>query len=139
MDTNSDTEESMGSAAEPVVTAEQMREETETSILQNPSSGQYVEYDPNAIADAATNGQAVLFFHAAWCPTCISANADITSRASEIPAGLVIFKTDYDTFKDLKKKYGVTYQHTFVQVDADGNEIAKWNGGDLDEIMKNVK
>ena len=29
---------------------------------------------------------------------------------------------------DLKKKYGVVYQHTFVQVDKDGNLIKKWSG-----------
>lgn len=102
-------------------------------------SGQYLAYDSEKVNEAAKNGKAVLFFHASWCPTCKAANEDITQNLSNIPAGLTIFKTDYDTYKDLEKKYGVTYQHTFVQVDENGNEIAKWNGGGLKEVVQNVK
>ncbi|MEK7564045.1 MAG: hypothetical protein AAB510_00550 [Patescibacteria group bacterium] len=47
---------------------------------------------------------------------------------SKIPSDLSILDVDYDNSSDLKKKYGVTYQHTFVQVDKDGNMIKKWNG-----------
>lgn len=103
-------------------------------------AGQYIEYSETAIAEATAGGNdAVLFFHAAWCPTCIAANRDFNSRLNEIPANLTIIKTDYDTYDDLKQQYGVTYQHTFVQVDADGNEITKWNGGSLDEILAQVQ
>jgi hypothetical protein len=45
-----------------------------------------------------------------------------------IPAGITILKTDYDSETELKKKYGVTTQHTLVQVDKDGNLIKKWSG-----------
>ena len=38
---------------------------------------------------------------------------------------------------ELKQKYGITTQHTFVQVDADGNEVAKWTGSlTADEIAE---
>jgi len=33
-----------------------------------------------------------------------------------------------DKENDLRKKYGVTIQHTFVQIDENGNELAKWSG-----------
>jgi hypothetical protein len=35
---------------------------------------------------------------------------------------------DFDNETDLRKKYGVTIQHTFVQIDKDGNSLAKWAG-----------
>lgn len=81
----------------------------------------------------------VLFFHASWCPTCRAADADISAKLSSIPAGLIIHKVDYDTATDLKKKYGVTYQHTFVQVDEKGEMITKWSGGDLAMIIEKTK
>ena len=37
-------------------------------------------------------------------------------------------KVDFDTVTDLRREYGVTQQHTFVQVGADGEELAKWTG-----------
>ena len=87
----------------------------------------------------APTGRQVLFFHAAWCPTCRSADANITSKLSDIPTDVTIHKVDYDDSSDLKKKYGVTYQHTFVQVDASGEMITKWSGGDLNTIIQKLK
>jgi hypothetical protein len=46
----------------------------------------------------------------------------------KIKEGVTILDVNYDTATDLKKKYGVTYQHTLVQVDTKGNQIAKWQG-----------
>ena len=103
------------------------------------AKGAYVEYSPAALATATKNGKAVLFFHAAWCPFCKAANEAFNSRLSKIPEGVTVLKTDYDTQKELKTKYGVTYQHTFVQVDASGNMVAKWNGGDIDALLANIK
>lgn len=89
--------------------------------------GSYEAYAPEKIARAAT-GDVVLFFHASWCPSCRGLNADIEKNLETIPAQLSILKVDYDTETELKKKYGVTYQHTLVQVDKDGNLIKKWSG-----------
>lgn len=109
---------------------------------QNPASQSqnYVEYTPTIVRELTNqNKKVVLFFHATWCPTCKAANEDILSRLSEIPENIVIVKTDYDTYPELKEQYNITYQHTFVQVDSDGNQIIIWNGGDLDEIIAKVK
>jgi thiol-disulfide isomerase/thioredoxin len=81
----------------------------------------------------------VLFFHAPWCPFCKVADKAFLSRTNEIPAGVAIIKIDYDTHPNLKKLYGVTYQHTFVQVDVSGKQITKWNGGDIDNLKKYLK
>ena len=101
-------------------------------------AGSYQVYTQKAF-DAAQAKQRVLFFHATWCPTCKQTNADIVSHLKTIPANLVIFKTDYDSEGALKKQYGITYQHTFVLVDASGKALKKWAGGDLAEIIANVQ
>ena len=91
------------------------------------SAGIYEPYSADNFAKAST-GKIVLFFHAGWCPECRALDADIIKRSKEIPADLTILKVDYDTATDLKQKYGVTYQNTFVQVDTHGTLIQKWSG-----------
>jgi thioredoxin 1 len=89
--------------------------------------GSYEAYAPEKLSRAET-GEVVLFFHASWCPSCRSLNSDIEVNMGAIPEGVSILKVDYDKETELKKKYGVTYQHTLVQVDKDGNLIKKWSG-----------
>lgn len=89
--------------------------------------GSYEAYSADKLA-LANSGDVVLFFRASWCPTCKALDADIHANLSKIPAGLTILDVDYDNSSDMKKKYGVTYQHTFVQVDAQGNALKKWSG-----------
>ncbi len=104
------------------------------------TSDRYVEYSEDAVAAAmAADGNVVLFFHATWCPTCRAADGEMTSNLDKIPENLTIVKTDYDKYDELKKKYGVTYQHTFVQIDARGEMVKKWNGGGLDQIVEEVQ
>jgi thiol-disulfide isomerase/thioredoxin len=101
--------------------------------------GQYVAYDASKLA-FAKEGKVVLFFNASWCPSCKAIDADIKASLKDIPADTLILSVDYDTNKDLKTKYGVTTQHTFVQVDADGKSLGKWIGGDtLEYLLSNVE
>jgi thiol-disulfide isomerase/thioredoxin len=87
-----------------------------------------------------TGDKRVLFFHASWCPTCKSLDKEISSTVSEIPAGTTIARLDFDKETDLRKKYGVTVQHTLVQIDAEGNEVAKWSGSrDLASLLAKVQ
>ena len=108
------------------------------AIAKVQSNGRYVDYSPAAYA-AAAGKKRVLYFYATWCPTCSVANEDFTVNAAQIPEDIVIFRTDYDKETALKTKYAITYQHTFVQVDEAGNEISKWNGGGLSELLQNLK
>ncbi len=104
------------------------------------TAGEYRIYNAGEVTQAAAAGDVVLFFHAPWCPTCAALDRSITASGADIPAGLMIFKTDYDTSQELKEKYGVTYQHTLVQVDANGNMITKWSGGNtLQSILDRVQ
>ena len=114
-----------------------IEEKTEEGKMEN--NGTYENYAPEKLA-LAENGDVVLFFHASWCPYCRAAEADINKNLSIIPDGVHILKTDYDSNTALKQKYGVTYQHTFVQVDAQGNLIKKWSGSEtLSAILANIE
>lgn len=100
--------------------------------------GAYLAYT-GANYENNQNRKRILFFHASWCPTCRAANAEFEANLDKLPAGVVLLKTDYDSQTELKKKYGITYQHTFVLVDAQGNALKKWNGGGLDELIANTR
>jgi thioredoxin 1 len=82
------------------------------------------EYQSQMAQRAGT--KVVYFFHAPWCPTCRATEKAIDEDG--IPAGLTVVKVDFDSETDLRKTYGITQQHTFVQVDEDGDELAKWTG-----------
>jgi thiol-disulfide isomerase/thioredoxin len=91
--------------------------------------------DYQANKTAYSKGKVVLFFNARWCPTCKVLDESLKKQASKFPAYLTVIDLDYDQVQDLKSKYGITYQHTLVQVDAAGNLIKKWaGGGDLQSI-----
>jgi len=102
------------------------------------SAGSYEVYDEAKLA-MANEGDLVLFFKASWCPTCRALDADIKASLVDVHVGLTILDVNYDTETALKQKYGVTYQHTLVQVDAQGNLIKKWSGGlTLETIEQNL-
>lgn len=108
------------------------------------ADGGYQPFSQSAF-DQASGSKRVLFFFANWCPTCKPIDAELSASAAKIPAGVEIFRVNYNdtetdaTDKELAAKYGITYQHTFVQVDANGDEVAKWNGGGLEKITSMVK
>lgn len=68
----------------------------------------------------------VYFFHANWCPDCRATEESLTKDG--VPDGLTVVKVDYDTATDLKAKYGITQQHTFVLLDKDGMSAKKFTG-----------
>lgn len=76
----------------------------------------------------------VLFFHAKWCPDCVEANKNIAEF--QTTPNVKIYKVDFDNSTELRKKYEVTKQHTFVQIDNQGEMIKKWNGTNtVEEIL----
>lgn len=116
-------------------------EPTTTDVQGN---SRYVEFSPAALAGSA-NTRRVLYFYASWCPTCRPADADFTARADKIPSDVIVIRVNYnDTDTDaeekaLAKKYAITYQHTFVQIDEKGEQVAVWNGGKTAELLENLK
>ena len=124
---------------------EEMNEESEGEMMdkeemadETASAGSYAPYTEGAVA--AASGKVVLFFNASWCPSCIAADEDLTANSADIPADVTILNVDYDDAEDMKEKYGVTSQHTFVQVDSAGELLKKWRGGErVSEIVAQVQ
>lgn len=99
----------------------------------------YVEYSDIALVKASNDGRAVLFFWAPWCSTCSALDDELKEKSNELPEDLTILKVNFDTQKDLKRKYQIVQQHTLVQIDKNGNEITKWVGGNVDLIKQQLK
>ncbi len=91
----------------------------EKEVVMEKTAWSYQDYSETAVK--TTKGNKVLFFHATWCPSCKSADKNLSSET--IADDLTIFKVDYDSNLDLRKKYGVTSQHTFVLVDDNMEKI----------------
>lgn len=137
-DMNVGTSQPTQPAASPVPQDEPLDVDNDAVVEVATAEGEYVPFSEEAFT-ANQDKSRVLFFHASWCPTCKAADQEIQQSVDQIPENVVIFKTDYDDEVALKDQYGVTFQHTFVQVDSQGNEVTKWNGGSFDEIVENIE
>ena len=114
---------------EPGESAMQTSGDTE-AMEQTGASAKYVPFSDAALADATSEGRAVLFFAAlAWCPTCQTADKDLQANLDKIPADVTVLRVDYDNDSASKQKYNVVVQDTFVQVDEAGQPVAVWNSG----------
>jgi thiol-disulfide isomerase/thioredoxin len=102
------------------------------------SSGMKVLYkDLMTAENPAKKNPTVLFFAADWCPNCQADLKDINANGSRLGKVNVVM-VDYDKSADLKAKYGITVQDTFVQIDAKGGKLAIWSSGGVDGILKNL-
>lgn len=103
-------------------------------------NGEYISLDDyNAHKDMYKDTTTVYFFHANWCPICVGIDNELNSDKSMIPAKTVIVKTDFDSAKDLRKKYGVTAQTSFVQVDKDGNKVNMWTANSAKDAVEKIE
>ncbi len=101
-------------------------------------SGMKVAYKSLMAAEnLAAKEPTVLFFAADWCPACQADLKDVNANGSRLGKVNVVV-VDYDKSSDLKAKYGITAQDTFVQIDPMGAKLAIWNGGGVDGILKNL-
>jgi len=136
-------ENSEGNQKQEEMEKAQAVSKTDDKMLEN-NSLRYLVYSKTAL-DSSANSRRVLFFYANWCPTCRPTDVNFKENLSKIPKDLTIVRINYNDSdtdqeeKDLAKKYNITYQHTFVQIDSAGKEITKWNGGQLDELLSNIK
>ncbi len=118
---------------------------SQDSTMMMSTSSTYLDYSEEVLAEALKAQQSgrkvVLFFHAKWCEYCVAADKDFKEKigTDAFPKNITLIKTDYDTQKELKRKYGVTTQHTFVQIDSNGNQITKWISGESADLAKNIK
>lgn len=116
-----------------------MAEDSRADSDEMMASEAYIPYSAAAATQAAQDGTAVIFFAADWCPTCQAADTAFSQQTDQIPAGVTVLKADYDTEDELKTQYGVTSQHTFVQIDENGEMVTTWSGGDISELTANIQ
>jgi len=105
-----------------------------------PSSGTKVIFTTLEAAEAlAAKQPTVLFFAADWCPYCQADLRDINANGSRL-GDVAIVVADYDSASELKAKYGITVQDTFVQIDATGAQKAIWRSGGegVDGILSHI-
>ena len=100
--------------------------------------GSYISYESYESApNLYENSEVILFFNASWCSTCKVARDNFEASLDQIPADLAIVVVDFDNSDDLRKRYGVTLQHTFVQIDSNGDALKKWSGSTtISELVK---
>ncbi len=99
--------------------------------------GLYDTYDSSRVTGAP--GRIVLFFHSMGCTSCENLEKDLLQNRWKIPTNLTILDVDFENGTEFKEKYGVTYNHTLVEIDKDGNLIKKWTGsGNLAELVKDL-
>lgn len=99
--------------------------------------GKYVDYSEDEFNNS--DDTRLLSFHAPWCPQCVRLDKSI--KESEIPAGVTIFKVDFDSNQALRKKYGVTVQTTVVKVGVNGENEGRFVAYDeptFDSVKRNL-
>ena len=104
------------------------------------ASQSYITYDQyQASKDKYADSKVVLFFNAKWCPACRTINEALTSDPGKIPAKTTVVSVDYDQHTDLRQRYGVTTQHTFVQIDTNGEKTRQWVSTSVDALLKELQ
>ena len=104
------------------------------------ASQSYITYDQyQASKDKYADSKVVLFFNATWCPDCRAINEALTSDPGKIPAGTTVVSVDYDQHADLRQRYGVTMQHTFVQINSSGDKVRQWASTSTDGLLKELQ
>jgi thiol-disulfide isomerase/thioredoxin len=72
-------------------------------------------YTSDALAAAEKAGQPVaLHFHADWCPTCRAQDKALQSLKAEKGLDITVLTVNYDTEKDMKRRFKVNAQSTFI-------------------------
>jgi len=77
---------------------------------------------------AAQTKRVVYFFAATWCPDCQATYRDLKANVATVPSDVQVVFVNYDKASELKKKYGITSQHTFVAVGPQGEKKKAWAG-----------
>lgn len=70
------------------------------------------------------NGEnAVLFFYAGWCGTCVKKDAMLSEWYSAEEFPVKAYRVDFDSEEGLRRKYNVSMQDTFVLIDGTGKMV----------------
>ncbi|WCC79097.1 thioredoxin family protein [Cutibacterium equinum] len=108
-----------------------------SKMMSGPLYIDYADYvnDKSKLA----GNKAVYFFAASWCPDCRAIDKDLKAGKVEGLKGYTIVKVDYDKASELKKKYGVTMQHTFAVVDDMDKLIKKFSATSTQDLANHLR
>lgn len=112
------------------------------STAQEEGRARLIQYEPgitDLVALAADERKTVVFFFASWCPNCILTLSELSEKWSEVEHDVTLIIADYDTDTELKSKYGVTYQDTFVLLDSRAERVKLWNAGGIAGLNENTR
>lgn len=115
-------------------------------MMKDATHASYVPYSKETFDTAKASGKIVyLEFYAAWCPYCRAQEPKINeafATMSKDPKYDTVagFKVNYDTEKELKQQYGITYQHSHVILDRNGSVVVKSIGEawSADDVIANI-
>lgn len=92
------------------------------TVVEN-SKENYVDFSEETLL-ATADTKRIVFFHADWCSTCTFFEKQIKEQG--VPENVTILKANYDRELELKSRYGVTVQSTFVLLDENGEVERTW-------------
>jgi len=101
------------------------------------------DYNAKAFAAAQAAGKPILVeIHASWCPTC-KAQKPILSELMADPKfkDLVYFTIDFDTQKDLVRRFGARMQSTlisFIGSKEQGRSVGDSNRASISDLLNMV-
>ena len=99
-------------------------------------------YSAATLAEAQQAGKPVaLHFHADWCPTCKAQAAVLQQLKAEPGLDLTVLVANYDTEKDLKKRFNVRGQSTLVALHGNketGRLIGETSAAALSATLKSA-
>lgn len=106
--------------------AEKMMEDQDDSMMEDKADGAkvYTAYTSGVIGNGETS---VLFFKASWCPKCIAHDRLLKQWYADQEFPVSVYAVDFDNSLDLRSRYGVVQQHTFVKIDGEGNALQTIN------------
>jgi thiol-disulfide isomerase/thioredoxin len=109
--------------------------QTDTGTADAQAGGTYEPYSKALYDRSRAEGvPIILYFYANWCPICKAEEPEFRRLVEETSFGVRAIRVNYndsDTDADekaLAKQFGITYQHTFVYIDREGNEISRTIG-----------
>lgn len=98
------------------------------TLIEMSGTPMYIDYHADQLDRHLGKDPIILFFHAEWCPLCRKSEAVIQEGFESLEGGVIWMKVDYDTELELRKEYGITYQDTFIVLNAEGEEVERQNG-----------
>ncbi|MBI5263507.1 MAG: thioredoxin family protein [Bradyrhizobium sp.] len=97
------------------------------ALLLSPFARAGQPFDAKAFQSAQAADKAILVdITASWCPTCRQQRPVIEQIGQEKPS-LVVYEVDFDTAKDVLKRFRVQYQSTLI-VFRGAKEVARSTG-----------